>query len=179
MHKNSTKGAGASAKDFYLYFLFQRLVFSEWEEMAGSDRHTNQLLYTVAPPLSIMTDRLHTVCRGSALGITIKKPHPVNRAHITNEGLQEYTRKPLQTTGLVHISVILEWLRMVFICIFISLVVHVTAKIMSCSCSALNADSNDTKLDRIVKKRPALPTRSLLVHWQGPVVTGAGTPKPT
>ena len=76
--------------------------------MAGSDRHTNQLLYTVAPPLSIMTDRLHTVCRGSALGITIKKPHPVNRAHITNEGLQEYTRKPLQTTGLVHISVILE-----------------------------------------------------------------------
>ena len=60
----------------------------------------------------------------------------VNRAHITNEGLQEYTRKPLQTTGLVHISVILEWLRMVFICIFISLVVHVTAKIMSCSCSA-------------------------------------------
>ena len=143
----------------YLYFLFQRLVFSEWEEMAGSDRHTNQLLYTVAPPLSIMTDRLHTVCRGSALGITIKKPHPVNRAHITNEGLQEYTRKPLQTTGLVHISVILEWLRMVFICIFISLVVHVTAKIMSCSCSALNADSNDTKLDRIVKKktRPAYP----------------------
>ena len=35
-----------------------------------------------------------------------------------------------------------------FICIFISLVVHVTAKIMSCSCSALNADSNDTKVDQ-------------------------------
>ena len=31
---------------------------------------------------------------------------------------------------------------------FISLVVHVTAKIISSSCSALNADSNDTKVDQ-------------------------------
>ena len=44
-----------------------------------------------------------------------------------------------------------------FICIFISLIVHVTAKIMSCSCSALNTDSNDTKVDKS---------------------NGAGTPKP-
>ena len=35
-----------------------------------------------------------------------------------------------------------------FICIFISLVVHVIAKIISCSWSALNADSNDTKVDQ-------------------------------
>ena len=35
-----------------------------------------------------------------------------------------------------------------FICIFISSVVHVTAKIISSSCSALNADSNDTKVDQ-------------------------------
>ena len=35
-----------------------------------------------------------------------------------------------------------------FICIFISLVVNVTAKIMLCSCSALNADSNNIKVDQ-------------------------------
>ena len=62
-----------------------------------------------------------------------------------------YTCTPLQPTkcyitislnsGLNDSSV------MDFICIFISLVVH-TAKIMSCSCSALNADSNDTKIDK-------------------------------
>ena len=48
----------------------------------------------------------------------------------------------ISTSGLNDSSV------MDFICIFISLVVHVTAKIMSCSCSALNADSNDTKVDQ-------------------------------
>ena len=34
-----------------------------------------------------------------------------------------------------------------------------------------SVDSNNTMVD----KRPALPTHSLLVHWQGPPVTGAGT----
>ena len=65
--------------------------------------------------------------------------------------------------------------------IFISSVVHASGKnvIMLCSCSALNSDSNDAKVDQNCQKIPTLLTRSLLVRWQGPVVTGAGTPKPT
>ena len=47
--------------------------------------------------------------------------------------------------------------------IFISSVVYATVKIMSYSCSALNAGINDTKVDQNWQKSPTLPTSSLLV----------------
>ena len=60
--------------------------------MAGSERHANQLQYAVAPPLSIMTLTLYA--DAPPFGITIKKPHPVNRTHTLPMRAWEYILQP-------------------------------------------------------------------------------------